>query len=107
VLLSDWEHAGERFAPYDLLVWGLRSRFAAGFAARVDAFIARGELGASAAVLPAAGDAVWRRDALALFLLEELAWVVHDGLSGPRAALSPAADAVISTAQRAACGAAA
>jgi len=99
VLLTDWEHAEERYAKYDFLVWGLRSRFAAGLSARLQAFLSRGALGPAAAYLPEIENAAWRRRALALFLLEELSWILRDGLSGPRAALSPTAHAIVDFAE--------
>jgi hypothetical protein len=100
VLLTDWEHAAVRFDAYDPMVWGLRGRRAAGLDRRIAGFLERGEAGAAARLLPRRIDPEWRRGALSLYLLEELAWIVHDGLSGPRAALSATAEAVIAVAVR-------
>jgi hypothetical protein len=97
VLLTDWEHTGVRFRWYDPLVWGLRSRFAGGLEGRVARFLSTGDLwGGAGQLLPReASDRPWRESALALFLLEELAWIAEDSLSGPRLALSPPAVATL------------
>lgn len=84
VWLIDWEHAARRGRLYDRLVYGLRSRRAAGLAARVRAVLGgraplpeRGALSA----LPTAPAA--RRAAVALFLLEDLTFYLRESTTGP------------------------
>lgn len=99
VLLSDWEHSAQRFDHYDALVWGLQARRATGLQGRVASFLADGTIRGVAALLPEGKDAAWRRGAFALFLLEDLLWMAHDGLSGPRAGVSPASAAILRIAE--------
>ena len=72
VTLIDWEHSAERSHTYDLLVFGLKSRASWGLAGRVKSALRKGVLGL-------------RLDgrSMALFLLEDLAWFLHESLSGP------------------------
>lgn len=80
VWLIDWEYAGRRQAGYDLLVYGLRARFAQGLAQRLRAFVDHGwpdladfdRLDWPRAARSAVHS---RRECGALFLLEEL--VLH------------------------------
>ncbi len=96
-MLTDWEHSAERFRYYDALVWGLRSRHAVGLPRRIRRFLAAGELADNAvSLLPSeSAESKWRESALSMFILEEVAWITEDSLSGPRKALSDTAVAVI------------
>lgn len=79
VWLVDWEHSAERQSVYDALVFGLQSRFPAGLAGRLKAFVDNprhvlGQLPASWADLRAIGQDAARRLAVTVFILEELDW---------------------------------
>jgi hypothetical protein len=86
VWLLDWEHAAQRFAWYDYLVFGLDSRATGGIGGRLADFLAGRR---PVAGLPADQRAAeWRRMALALFLLEDLEWYLHESGLGPYSAPS-------------------
>lgn len=81
VHIIDWEHWGNRFALYDRLVYGLKTRAGLGVAGRFRGFLAARENEFPLDRLPT--DSRWRRGALALFLLEDLLWFSREALTGP------------------------
>jgi hypothetical protein len=87
VWIVDWEHTGQRQLAYDYLVFGLRSRFPAGLAVRIeDAWHnVEGLLDTLPVVhprLPAVmRDATHRKQVFALFLLEDLLWNIQENSS--------------------------
>lgn len=87
VFLIDWEFSARRMVEYDLLVFGLHSRFHVGRRERWACFTRSGVL-----KLPRGVNAPHTRSRLglmALFLLEELAWRLLENTAGPFSDWSP------------------
>jgi hypothetical protein len=72
VTLIDWEHSAERTHLYDRMVNGLKSRASKGLAERVRNALQRDLPGVRV-----------NGQAMALFLLEDLAWFLRESLTGP------------------------
>ena len=81
IFLIDWEYCGRRFIHYDRFVYGLGSRSPRGLSGRVRRFLNFEASPWPLAILPK--DRSWRRWALALFLLEDLAWYMRESVTGP------------------------
>jgi hypothetical protein len=72
VTLIDWEHSAERSYTYDRMVFGLQTRASKGLAERIINALARDLPGVSV-----------NGHSMAAFLLEDLAWFLHESLTGP------------------------
>lgn len=86
IILIDWEHSCQRYRLYDHLVFGLRTRSPLGLSERLQRFtLARAD---GLAFLSMPKERPWRVAALALFLLEDLNWMLAESTRGPFVALS-------------------
>lgn len=86
VFITDWEHCSQRFHLYDYLVYELRSRWPDGLSERLGNLL----LGKSTTRVRGrfVDDFDWRKAALALFLLEDLNWVLAENTTGPYTQIS-------------------
>jgi len=76
-VLVDWEFAAQRQRAFDGFVYELKSRFPAGLADRVTAYVRVGPPAGASLLLPSATARGTRESFAALFLLEELEWHLH------------------------------
>lgn len=81
ITIIDWEHFARRPRFYDRLVLGLSSRSARGLYQRVMDFVVGGSSADWNRTLP--HDRRWRRQYIALFLLEDLHWFLRESQTGP------------------------
>lgn len=80
VYIIDWEHSRRRFKYYDQLVYLLRSRWPHGLKQRINIFLANPIDDFRTDNFHASRD--WRQMAIAVFLLEDILWVLQENMYG-------------------------
>jgi len=83
VFLHDWESTGPRERHYDLFTYGLETRYPRGLAGRLMRYVKEGECRLKQAPLPAVPTRERRREAVALFLLEDLERAASEATGSP------------------------
>jgi hypothetical protein len=77
VVILDWEYCAPRSQYYDLLVYGLAGRFRKGLHKRLSRFLRTGEIPLPHAISNKFVDTLTRNSSVALYLLEEINWLLE------------------------------
>ncbi len=84
VYIIDWEHCGQRFRPYDVLVYYLKSRSPKGLAGRLQRVL----LEDNTLLMDFCIAGSSQKEVLAMFLLEDVAWFLAENTTGPYLAIT-------------------